>query len=509
MYFFIFFHFSCGVKELFNTKEIPIHEGLIPLLNPALKPFYFGVASGDPDSQSVVLWTRVTPEGRPKNIKVLWRISPFEDLRQVVDSGMVNTSPDRDYTVKPIAQNLQPHTDYYFQFTYQGVSSVTGRTKTTPTSEAQQLKFAVVSCNNYEAGYFNGFARIAEQDNLDAVIHLGDYIYEYEPGKYGNKNLSRKHQPPKELITIQDYRTRYAQYRLDNDLSRLHQLIPFINIWDDHEIANNAYVSGAENHQKDEGIYLERRNAAQKAFYEWLPVRETVPKKLYRTIKYGSLAQWIMLDERLEARSAPGVAEPQPEGNTPILLGETQKEWLFAQLTTTACQWSLIGNQVIFSPVIQSQVGRKPNVDAWDGYGSERSSVLNYIYGHHLNNVVFLSGDTHSSWAFEVPLAVEDYRQNHRSIAVELGTPSITSANSDERIGLDSTLWVESKLKDDLYNPHLKYLNLHDHGYLMLTVRTTEVLAEWRYVPHIDEAHLEEYIGHRVRIIHGVPRIIQ
>lgn len=506
--FFVIFSLSCGIKGIIKTGESSVDSGLISHLNPALKPFYFGVASGDPDSQSVVLWTRITPEGRPKTLKVFWRISPSEDMIQAVDSGEVHTSPDQDYTVKPIARNLQASTVYYYQFFYRSVASVIGRTKTAPASGSNQLKFAVVSCNNYEAGYFNGFARIAELDDLDAVIHLGDYIYEYEPGRYGNKNLSRSHQPPKELITLADYRTRFAQYRLDNDLARLHQMVPFINIWDDHEIANNAFATGAANHQKNEGSFLERKSAAQKAFYEWLPVRESPAKKLYRTIKYGSTAQWIMLDERLEARTAPLGTEPKSENSVPSMLGETQKEWLFAQLSATDCLWSFIGNQVIFSPVIQNQVGRKPNQDAWDGYTLERKSILEFIYEHQLNNVVFLSGDSHSSWAFEVPLTLDDYRQNRRTIAVELGTPSITSANTDERIGLDSTLWVESELKNDSYNPHLKYVNLHDHGYLVLTVRNTEILAEWRYVPQIDEPYIQEFIGHRVRIIRGIPRII-
>lgn len=512
IYLFSIFLAACGVKGLMNTAESPMPSVLKPFLNPALKPFYFGVASGDPDSQSVILWTRVTPDGSSKKIEVSWRICAEEAMLTALDSGVVITSAERDYTVKIHAQRLSPATTYYYQFSYRGITSVVGRTKTAPKQLTSQLKFAVVSCNNFEAGYFNGFARIAEQDDLDAVIHLGDYIYEYEPGKYGDKNLSRRHLPPKEIVSIHDYRTRYAQYRLDADLQRLHQLYPFITIWDDHEIANNAHATGAANHQPEEGSYTQRSQAARQAYYEWLPVKESPSKKLYRTICYGPLAQWILLDERLEARAAQlsaGRDSLSGLDTSRTMLGDQQRTWLEAQLTAPTSVWSLIGNQVIFSPVIQRQAGRSANMDAWDGYAAERKMIVNHIYEHQTKNVVFVSGDTHSSWAFEVPRSLDDYRQNGRSIGVELGTPSITSANTNERLSQDSTFWVEARLSDPAFNPHLKYVNLRDHGYLLLTIRATELLAEWRYLTTIAEPSIQEYTGHRSRIIQGTSRLIQ
>ena len=216
----------------------------------AKAPFYHGIASGDPLKDQVIIWTRVSSSSA-KAIEVKWAIGTDEKMANITTSGQTTTDESKDYTVKINVTGLRPNTTYYYQFEALGKKSMIGRTKTTAVDNTDKVQLAIVSCSNYEAGYFNGFARLAERADLDAVVHLGDYIYEYGPGTYGDTTLgkNRQHLPAKEIITLSDYRTRYAQYRLDPDFQKVHQQHPFITIWDDHEFANNLYQSGAENHQ--------------------------------------------------------------------------------------------------------------------------------------------------------------------------------------------------------------------------------------------------------------------
>ncbi len=261
---------GCSVSH--KTKTIPYHEGTESLFNPAMRPFYHGVASGDPGKENITIWTRVTPDKKLKSITGTWMISAEDDPDVPLQKGNWITGPERDYTVKVTITGLLPGSLYRYGFEWNGVSSGVGRTRTLPEDQPAQLKFAVVSCNNYEAGYYNAFARLAERSDIQAIIHLGDYIYEYQPGFYGDRKLDRKHIPPTEVIELNEYRTRYAQYRTDSDLQRVHQMHPFITIWDDHEISNNSFMDGAQNHQSGEGSYEARKQAARQAYYEWLPV---------------------------------------------------------------------------------------------------------------------------------------------------------------------------------------------------------------------------------------------
>jgi len=224
---------GCGSDHQ-NAADTPLpDDGTSRYWQADFKPFYHGVASGDPLSDRVIIWTRVTPEAEGE-VHGVWQIALDETMEQLVQSGAFTTGPERDYTVKVDVAGLQPNTRYYYRFEALDASSPVGRTKTAPAGETGQVKFAVVSCSNFEAGYFNAFARIADRDDVDAVLHLGDYIYEYEPGRYGDTTLGRLHLPPKELVGLQDYRTRYSQYRLDPDFQEAHRLHPFITVWDDH-----------------------------------------------------------------------------------------------------------------------------------------------------------------------------------------------------------------------------------------------------------------------------------
>ena len=249
----------------------------LPPFDADLKPFYHGVASGDPLSDRVIIWTRVTPD-TATHVEVNWTMATDTAFQNIVGEGQVTTSAENDFTVKVDVSGLSPATTYYYYFTALEGNSVIGRTRTTPTSdEVDHVRFAVVSCSNYQAGYFHAYRNIGNRRDLDAVIHLGDYIYEYGSGEgtYGfDSALNRENVPSTEIIELADYRTRYSLYRLDPDLRKAHQQHPFIAVWDDHETANDAYTDGAENHNQGEGEWTDRKSAALKAYYEWMPVRD-------------------------------------------------------------------------------------------------------------------------------------------------------------------------------------------------------------------------------------------
>lgn len=501
---------SC--ESLKQQEKQPVAtSGIEQLYNSELKPFYHGVASGDPLSDRVILWTRVTPENNEKNISVLWEIAADEEFQSVVNSGNAETGPDHDYTVKVDALNLQPDTRYFYRFKASGSISPVGKTRTAPKGVTDSLKFAVASCSNYEWGYFNAYKNIAERNDLDAVIHLGDYIYEYPAGGYGDTTIGRKHLPPHEIISLDDYRLRYSQYRLDPDLRAAHQNHPWITIWDDHEIANDSYKEGAQNHQPGEGDYDERKAAAKKAYYEWLPVRTSA--ELHRTFSYGSLADLIMLDERLAGRTAPAdsVMQPDFDSEERTMLGKEQMEWFLNELETSDATWKIIGNQVIYSYLNWGHETFNINLDSWDGYPADQQKVANFIKGNETENVVFITGDTHSAFAFEVtvnPFSDYDPISGQGAFAVEFGTTSISSSNSDERFPVDSVLLHEKKITNTPVNPHLKYANLRDHGYMILTLRPDMATAAWYFVDTLKKPSSEEKKGKTVSVKEGTHQLI-
>lgn len=496
--------FSCSNQK--EQPRKPLNEAVSGLYDSALKPFYHGVASGDPLPDRVIIWTRVTPEDSLSRIAVKWEVSEKPDFSSVLQSDTLSTTPARDYTVKVDVQGLQPATIYYYRFHALNRTSPTGRTKTTPTGRADSLKFAVVSCSNWEWGYFNAYARIAEKE-LDAVIHLGDYIYEYGVGRYGDTTIGRINIPPHEIITLQDYRTRHSQYRLDEGLRAMSAAHPLIAIWDDHEVANNSYKAGAENHQPDkEGDYYTRKEAARKAYYEWLPIREGATH--YRAFPFGELAHLIMLDERLEGRDAPP-ATPQEAQQQRSMLGQTQLQWLQDNLKTSA-QWKIIGNQVIFSDIDLRPVypNMPRNLDAWDGYLSEKLLIKKFILDNKLNNIVFITGDTHAAWGIEVATDVAktyNPKTSAGAFAVEFGTTSVSSANDNEYRSTDTVKLMEQQLLRA--NPHIKYLNDRDHGYLLLTLLPDKARAEYFVVETLRTVDGRERLDKVLHVKSGTVRL--
>ncbi|GIV55033.1 MAG: hypothetical protein KatS3mg039_1551 [Candidatus Kapaibacterium sp.] len=480
-------------------------------IDPRLWPFYHGVASGDPLEDRVILWTRVSPPALDTTVTVDWVIALDTGLTQIVRRGSVQTSSYRDFTVKVDADSLEADRTYYYAFRALGKWSLIGRTKTAPRGQYSHARFAVVSCSDYTAGYFNAYEHIAQQNDLDAVIHLGDYIYEYaaDTTQPWVRNAERIPWPNIELLTLSDYRSRYAVYRLDPQLRRLHQQHPVIAVWDDHEVANDAYADGAENHQPSEGDYHERKRAALRAYYEWMPVREQ--RHLYRAFSFGDLVRLLMLDTRHEARNkqvrnvgsqaTPASLDSLNDPNRTIL-GTEQYEWLTANITQSSATWTLLGNQVMFSPVAPlpidtaqlSAIGRlllpvavplieqRFTTDSWNNYPAEQHRLIG-VLGSSTNNVVVLTGDFHSSFAFNVTGAPN---QQQPSVAVEALTPSVSSRNFDEILraaqlpaalsqellaALDSTLWKN--------NAHLRLLDLTKHGYVLVDVLPERVQAEW------------------------------
>jgi alkaline phosphatase D len=351
-----------------------------------------------------------------------------------------------------------------------------------------------VSCSNWEFGYFNAYSNIAARE-LDAVIHLGDYIYEYGTGKYGDTTIGRIHMPSHEAVTLEDYRTRYSQYHLDAGLRAARQQHPFITIWDDHEVANNVYTSGAQNHQEDEGSFSERSAAAKKAYYEWIPIREG--KTHYRSFPFGNLAELIMLDERLEGRTKPvdSLSAVDYLDETRTMLGGQQLSWLENELTKSDHTWKLIGNQVIFSDLFNKPPydSKSRNLDAWDGYPAEKKRLAGFIRESKLKNIVFLTGDTHASWAIEVTDNLNSKNKEIETLAVELGTTSVSSGNGNESESDDAVILKEEALKKA--NPHVKYLNERDHGYLLISVFQDYIKSEWWYVKTLRKVDTTENLG--------------
>ena len=497
-----------------NVEKTPIFDdGTAQYWNADLAPFYHNVASGDPLHDAVIIWTRVTPEFAG-TIDGNWSVATDEKMENTVKNGRFSTNAERDYTVKVDVQGLEPNSSYYYQFEALGKKSPIGRTRTAPRGNTDQVRFAVVSCSNFEAGYFNALGRVGELEGLDAVLHLGDYIYEYEVGRYGDTTLGRFHLPNKEIIELQDYRTRYSQYRLDKDFQKAHQMHPFITIWDDHEITNNSYQTGAENHQPDsEGDYDVRKSYARQAYYEWLPVRDNEGHHLYRSFKYGELVDLIMLDERLEGRSPQVDSMQQTDFRSQdrSMLGKEQLAWFKSQLSNSKAQWKVIGNQVIFSKLDISALGWRGviNTDAWDGYPFEQEDIIGFLKNNAIENVIFVTGDTHRAWAFEVPESIEAYKMDSTAtVAVEFGATSITSANTDERVSRDTALLIEQMSMNPDFNPHMKYNNQRDHGYILLSINAASATAEFKVVESVKTQTKTEQVDKTISVKSGTHELV-
>ena len=500
--------------------------------------FRHGVASGDPTPDSVLLWTRVTPtpestpgSGRGPRVTVTWEVARDAGFRDVVRRGRAETAPWRDHTVKVDVDGLAPARWYYYRFRCAGATSRTGRTRTAPAAEAlpRNLRFGVVSCANWQAGWFSAYRGLAARDDLHAVVHLGDYVYEYAPGQYGygssNEDI-RPHVPAREMVSLADYRRRHAQYKTDPDLQDAHAKFPWIVTWDDHEVTNDSWRRGAENHQADEGDYLRRRARAHRAYDEWMPVRMDGTAKLgdgarlFRRLKFGQLAEISMLDLRTyRSKMVEQPAFPAPHPDPAIsdpdrtMTGDRQLEWLKESLRNNRAQWKVVGNPVMIAPVnfaslpddivgpINDVTGLLPedgapyNVDQWDGYTADRRRIFNHIRDRGVKDALFITGDIHSGWACELPYDASTYPLGD-SAGVEFVCSSVTSNNLKDITGSPprtTSVAVEEGIKAN--NRHVKYLNFDDHGFSVLDLTPERAQMDWFVIS--DRAERNATITHQ------------
>lgn len=457
--------------------------------------FQYGVASGDPLPDGIVIWTRVTPDssatpgsGLGAPTAVDWVVTSDAELSQVVRSGRVTSSAERDHTIKVDVDGLAPGHEYFYGFRAGPSASPTGRFRTAPAPDTSlgRLRFGHVSCSNYAAGYFAAYRHLAERDDLDFVLHVGDYIYEYGDGGYGEL---RPLDPPTETVVLEDYRRRFAVYRSDGDLRAVHARHAFVTTLDDHEITNDAWANGAENHDPSEGDYLERRDAALRAYDEWMPIRfPTAGQRFHRRLTFGSLADLTMLDLRqYRSEQVTDYADVSDPGRT--MLGAEQQQWLIDEVGGSTATWRLIGNSVQAMQVrypagfLPDGEGTFRNVDAWDGYAPEREQILGLVGANpQIGSVVFLTGDIHSSWAADLRVDFDD--PSTPAVATEFVCTSITSDNLNEILGAPPRSPASIGFENAILaaNPHVKLLEFDSHGFCVVDVTAERLQTDWWFI---------------------------
>ena len=511
--------------------------------------FDHGVASGDPRTDGIILWTRVATEG-DSPVQVRWEVASDPAFADLTNDGTTETDASRDWTVKIDARNLAPGSVYHYRFLVGDRASPAGTFRTLPGGPVESLRLAVVSCSNYPYGRFHVYREIAELDDVDVVVHLGDYIYEYGAGTYPTAEEVLAERAlgagtDGELLDLDGYRARYALYRTDPDLQAAHASAPFIVVWDDHEVANDTWRDGAENHQPDEGDFEARKLAALRAWFEWMPVRPVAngdEETIHRRFDFGDLVSLHMLDTRQLARDeqldyadytdpasgtfnaaefAAAVTDPNR-----TLLGAEQIAWLESGLADSTARWQVLGQQVLMGRMlipaelllsigdaaasgtaiaelvtIKLRIAQRDpsvtdaerarienvapyNLDAWDGYAAERERVLGAAAALD-RNLVVLAGDTHNGWANELRTA------GGTAVGVELATPAVTSPGIARFLGADTPEAIRqaegalTALIDDL-----AYTNLGERGLLLVDFTPDEATARWVYVDGIvDESY--------------------
>ncbi len=503
--------------------------------------FLHGLASGDPLADRVILWTRVTPQGATAGgatapVAVRWEVATDPDFKTLVAQGRTLTDAGRDWTVKIDATGLKPGTDYHYRFRVLKAGKpvgegITGATRTLPQSGVKDVVLAVTSCSLYPNGYFNAYDAIAKLPRVDAVLHLGDYIYEYGggPKDYGMSSpvaAQRQPDPPHEIVSLSDYRRRHALYKTDPMLQAAHARAPWIVVWDDHETANDSWVGGAENHDPDkgEGDWAARKAAALKAYYEWMPIREpssgTLPEAAWRRFQFGDVATLLMVETRLTARTEqltyerdlPKTADGKPDIAAFVakwkdpsrrMMGEGQEQWLAREVDASVkagTAWQVLGNQVVMArvapPNLKATMGDEKfdamlaalpeyargrvaggvamsafdipsNLDAWDGYPVDRQRVYDIFKASQATPIV-LAGDSHMFWANELWDDAGSTR-----VAAEFGATSVTSPGyGDIMPGAPiGEAFVQR-------NKEVKYAHPSAKGFVLLTLEKGKATGE-------------------------------
>jgi alkaline phosphatase D len=501
--------------------------------------FGYGVASGDPLSDRVILWTRVNLGDNAGPTSVQWEVSSDATFGTLVASGSAATSAAQDFTVKVDATGLQPGTSYFYRFKHGGDTSNVGRTRTLPTGGVAQVRLGVFSCAAFPVGQFHVYADAANRGDIDVALHLGDYIY--ETGISAAEQavatlLDRKLNPSYECVTLSDYRARYAHYHTDADLRAFHALIPIIPVWDDHELVNGIWKDGAEGHDSGEGSFTARRAAAAQAWREWLPVRvpdAADPLKIYRSFNFGNLATLHMLDARVIGRDAPigrdGYLAGAANDANRQMLGQPQQDWLAAGMAASQATWQLVGQQVpmarmevplsVFDNFTQSalddyitalnlaQSARTPAQQAlvdqrkipmdlahWGGYPAAREKVLAAAKAAD-RNLVVLGGDSHNAFASDLRDAAGDV------VGVEFDTPSVTSTGLEIKYRDISRQFLADSLVRIM--PDLKFAETSHRGYVLLTLTPQSARADYVFVSSVLDNNYTASVGRSLQALPG------
>ena len=499
--------------------------------------FTHSVASGEPGSDSMLLWTRYVPvSGDSAELRV--ELSESPDFARVVGGGSQITGVWRDFTAKITVDGLAPNRRYHFRFVApDGTFSPVGTTKTLPVGPVDRFRTATFSCSNMPYGFFNAYAHAAARDDLDLAIHLGDYLYEYKAGEYPevkDQVAGRIPQPLTEILHLADYRLRYASYRSDPDLQRLHARLPMIVQWDDHESANDSWEGGAENHQAGEGEWNARRAASIQAYREWMPVSDE-PWKAY---EIGTLATVFRTETRLLARTRQKNVAPLFKEADPVaaltafrdgpwmdpaatMMGSQQESWLghaMAASVRTGQRWQIVGfgtilGRTIMPPeapswlsattrprvkngvlagLLAAKVGLPFNLDSWDGYPAARARFLGASQALGANLIV-LSGDSHNAWAF-------DLAQDGKPAGVEFAGHSVTSPGYEAGFAVDPNVVAAAVVKA---NPELKWCDTSRRGYMAMTLTPDSATNDWIMVDTIKTSTPTASIGHSATVRRG------
>jgi alkaline phosphatase D len=474
--------------------------------NSALYPFKLGVASGDPLARGIVLWTKLATDPlvagggmAPVSVPVSWEISKDESFRKIVKKGIEKAEPAWGHSVHVEVDGLKPHTTYYYRFKTATEVSPVGRTKTAPRRKAnvKEVKFAFLSCQNFPNGYFTPYEHLVKED-LDVVFFLGDYIYE---SKGDVSDSGRFHVPAKTIVTLDDYRIRYGQYKSDPSLQAAHAAFPWVITLDDHEIMNNWGGEDPSN-----AAFMARRAAAFQAFYEHMPLRksampDSINMLVYRKLAYGKLMEVSILDTR-QYRSVPNCKTPEQSpcpdrvDLSRTIMGEEQEKWLFRNLETSSARWNVLAQQVL---IAQKDDKEGPAVgfgsDRWDGFVASRNRLFDAIRKNKLSNVVVLTGDTHQNWVNDLK---DDFdKPDSATIATEFGCTSVTSGGN----GMDMSNSGKSALAE---NPHIKFVN-SQRGYVMCTVGRDKWKTEFKVVPYVNKPGAPILTRATYLVDHGKP----
>jgi len=449
-------------------------------------PFRLGVASGDPAPDGVVLWCRLDAgaledAGLPSEpVDVGWEIAGDESFSRTLRAGTAEARPELGHSVHVEVQGLEPARPYFYRMFAGDAVSPVGRTRTAPAPGASvdSLRFAIASCQNYEHGHFTALRHLSAED-VELVVHLGDYIYERTFGE----NQVRRHEGA-EVTTLDGYRARYTTYRRDPDLQAAHQAAPWVVTWDDHEVANN-YADDVPEDDQPRDAFLLRRAAAYQAFYEFMPLRRSsMPDGpamgIYRRLPFGQLLEMSVLDTRQYRSdqpcgdgtkpSCPGHVSPEQS-----ILGADQRAWLFGGLRASEARWNVLAQQVMVARLrgVGDEGEDTWSMDKWDGYPVERRALLDVLADAAVPNAVVLTGDIHSNWVADLR---RDFESNaSETVATELVGTSISSGGD----GADMTVGGARVLAA---NPHIKFYN-GQRGYLRATVTPDRWTTDFRVVP--------------------------